>query len=744
MSLHLYTVKNKYFSNSNVCNRYLPSGICQSFFRISSGFSEIDDKPEQEIIGVSTAETEFASAIRNYIRRQKDQRAMFGSYLSIADSDYKPVAFLERALRLSASVCRITQSLPFKELIPLIGKWNPKDAPEIREALEDFFKFPPKDSIWWEKYWKEATTFEDAFKRNDLEGKASESNEQILFVPCATGFLVGKSHVLTNFHVLNSDQNNIILDNFRVQFRYERNLNNRDVRPTKYKLKSILAGDQHLDYTLIEIENFPEIDLDSPQESSLSGEDLKRAKLRKEKLSFEQAGENFGWLRMNFDQPIIPNITLEQIEKAENQLGKLDPDDEELLEKSRLRGGISGEPTIIIQHPRGRAKEIVTFDSHILEASESYIKYTTDTDFGSSGSPVLNGNLQLIGLHFGALIEYDGKELEGSKSNITIKANIGTRISAVVGNLKTIENDSVKGFIRDYIDEKASDETPFRRRIFLLGGLEQNIPGDATFTKKLVEAMDKKLNKMSQPSEKNPEWQRHKKYKQFRIIDSLGDIKLFSPALNSDGTKKEVEKTLISEKQLVAFNTLRILSDPQLPLKMAIAWMNNVCDSGDGDDTRSYRPGDVALHLVTEKYESEELQFKLKQLMKKNKSPSEQKSDPLPRGILAYHVSDNRERRSHAESILDKLSEGIPELRSRGALSDFITPEGRLTFCRDLYMPSLVINLGFLENPLDQQVLGANEAGILDEVQLEKLAEVLIEAVIAWSDALNPGSFSPN
>jgi hypothetical protein len=146
--------------------------------------------------------------------------------------------------------------------------------------------------------------------------------------------------------------------------------------------------------------------------------------------------------------------------------------------------------------------------------------------------------------------------------------------------------------------------------------------------------------------------------------------------------------------------------------------------------------------VITEKYESEELQLKLKQM--KRKSPSEQASDSLlPRGILAYHVSDNRERRSHAESILDKLSEGIPALRSRGVLSDFISPEGRLTFCRDLYMPSLVINLGFLEHPSDQQILGANQEGVFNEVKLEKLAGELLEAVIAWSDALNPGSFSP-
>jgi hypothetical protein len=520
-----------------------------------------------------------------------------------------------------------------------------------------------------------------------------------------------------------------------------------------------------LDYTLLEIENFPEIDLDPLEKVSLSEEDLRRAKLRKAKLSFEQAGENFGWLRMNSNQPVIPDISPDQIENAENQLAQFNLD-KKILEKSRLRGGIQGEPVIIIQHPRGRAKEIVAFNSNILEASDSYIKYTTDTDFGSSGSPILNGYLQLIGLHFGALIEYKPEaaqhgEIEpgiSSKSqkptpNITIKANVGTRISAVVKHLTSLETDEVASeinknkvhdFIGRYIDEKTDDKI-LKRRIFVLGGLERNIPGDATFTQRLVGEMGKALKNCQDPEKDTkykPEPERNAKYKQVKIIDVLGDIGLFSKELNGDKGSPKSQSEQITENQRIIFSKLRILSDLQLPLKMAIAWMNTVCDLGDGNDSRSYRPGDVALQLVTEKYESEELQLKLKQL--KRRSSSEQKSDPLPRGILAYHVSDNRERRSHAESILDKLSEGIPDLRSRGALSDFINPEGRLTFCRDLYMPSLVISLGFLENPLDQQVLGASEEKILDEVQLRKLAEVLIEAVIAWSDALNPGSFSPN
>jgi V8-like Glu-specific endopeptidase len=754
-----YIVKNKYFPNTSVCKKFLPAGICQDLFSMSSDFSEIDSR--SELFSVPAQEIEFVLAIRSYILRQSNQSDLRGAYLSIGDPDYKPVAFLERAFRLSASVCRITQGMPFGNLIPLIKHWNPQDAPEMCRVLEEFFKSSPRGSSW-EEYWK-PKTFEDVFERNNLDGRACENNQQIIFVPYATGFLVGKSHVLTNFHVLNATEHEKNLDDFRVQFRYERNLNNRDLRPTEYKLKSILSDDSELDYTLLEIANFPEIDLVPSEQISLKGEDLRRAKLRKAKLSFEKAGENFGWLRMNSVQPVIPNISPTQIEEAEpkieNQFGPLKPDEKILLYKSKRQGGIQGESIIMIQHPRGRAKEIVAFNSNILEASESYIQYTTDTDFGSSGSPILNGNLQLIGLHFGALIKCnpvssgDGNNEinlnpKNDKHSVDIKANIGTRTNAVVRHLKAIQErvnvsqatkNKVNEFIREYIDgQNASKYTEekckFPRRIFLLGGLERDIPGDAAFTQKLVDEMGKKLDIMSEASQL-PKVRR--KYQQVEIINALGDIKLFSGELNGDDKKRGNKR--------IPFSKLRILSDPQLSLKMAIAWINMICDFGDnGNDNepRSYLPGDVALQFVTERYETEELQLKLKQL--KRKSLLEQELDPLPRGMLVYHVSDNRERRAHAELILDKLSDGIPTLRSRGALSDFISREGRLTFCRDLYMPSLVVSLGFLEHPLDQQILGANENSIFDEDQLKKLASELLEAVIDWSEALNPDSFSPN
>jgi V8-like Glu-specific endopeptidase len=717
--------------------------VCQDLLNQTAQTAEATEVTEIEDL-FAQSQSNVVKDIEEYLAKEKKQGRLLGAYLSIGDPDYQPIAFLERTLRLSASVCRITRKFSLKDLALLIEEWNSQDVPEMCKALEYFFKTPPEGTSW-EKYWDKYKDqkFKKTFETPKMRERFSEREDEFLFVPYATGFLVGKSHILTNFHALNKLDHERFLDDFRVQFRYERNLNNRGIRPIEYKLKSVLSGDSDLDYTLFEIENFPDIEITRSENFSLEEEDFRRAKLRKLRLSFEKAGENFGWLRMS-DQPIIPNISTAQIEEAENKLGSLKSEEKTLLEKAKLKGGIQGESLIIIQHPRGRAKEIVAFNSNILKVSESYIQYTTDTDFGSSGSPILNGDLQLIGLHFGALIEYKSENIEeinseatsksqNQKRSIIVKANIGTKIGAVVKHLRTVEkHEDIKKFVGEYIDGQCE----VQRRIFILGGLKKNISGDTEFTQRLVKEMSKNLyekrNQRNNEAGQTP--QQNSKYRQVRIINALGDIKLFSRELDGDGEAPKNQK--------IEFHKLQISSDPQLPLKMAIAWINTVCDLGDSDDSRAYRPGDVALQLVTEKYDSEELQLKLRQL--KRRSLIEQESDPLPRGMLVYHVSDNRERRSHAELILDRLSEGIPTLRSRGALSDSTSPEGRHTFCRDLYMPSLVVNLGFLEHPLDQQVLGANEEKIFDEDKMKQLANELVEAVIAWSDALNPGSFSPD
>ena len=78
----------------------------------------------------------------------------------------------------------------------------------------------------------------------------------------------------------------------------------------------------------------------------------------------------------------------------------------------------------IIQHPRGREKEIAIYDNRVLRIRDKVIWYTTDTEPGSSGSPVFDNNWDLVALHHAGVTQQGGTA-----------RNEGVRISAIVAHL---------------------------------------------------------------------------------------------------------------------------------------------------------------------------------------------------------------------------------------------------------------------------------------------------------------------
>jgi endonuclease G len=53
----------------------------------------------------------------------------------------------------------------------------------------------------------------------------------------------------------------------------------------------------------------------------------------------------------------------------------------------------------VVQHPRGRRKEVAIQDNKVTAIYANFVRYTSDTDYGSSGSCVLNNSWDLVALH---------------------------------------------------------------------------------------------------------------------------------------------------------------------------------------------------------------------------------------------------------------------------------------------------------------------------------------------------------
>jgi len=123
-----------------------------------------------------------------------------------------------------------------------------------------------------------------------------------------------------------------------------------------------------------------------------------------------------------------------------------------------------GQPINIIQHPKGENKVVVVHDSHLLYLddknldTEKYCLYSSDTEEGSSGSPVFNNRWEVIALHHKAIPKTDanGNYIDENDNLITNEkdkvylANEGIRVSRLIQAIKNSHFDTPeKALIRD-------------------------------------------------------------------------------------------------------------------------------------------------------------------------------------------------------------------------------------------------------------------------------------------------------
>ena len=119
---------------------------------------------------------------------------------------------------------------------------------------------------------------------------------------------------------------------------------------------------------------------------------------------------------------VVRDFAIVSVE-AENRFGKR-LSDFGLLPLIQLSGkAIKGEPASILQHPGGGPKAVAVRNSVVMGRIDDGVYYTTDTLPGSSGSPLLNTEWQVVGLHH--------RQVPHPIERGQVLANRGVRISSI-------------------------------------------------------------------------------------------------------------------------------------------------------------------------------------------------------------------------------------------------------------------------------------------------------------------------
>ncbi|MGD1948083.1 MAG: N-acetylmuramoyl-L-alanine amidase [Leptolyngbyaceae cyanobacterium] len=158
-----------------------------------------------------------------------------------------------------------------------------------------------------------------------------------------------------------------------------------------------------------------------------------------------------------------------------------------------------------------------------------------------------------------------------------------------------------------------------------------------------------------------------------------------------------IRDLIVPELRSRGFQVLSVPDD--LSLQQSISWIN-----------ARNRSGDIALEIHVGAFQNTNV-----------------------RGATAYYIASNEARKSHAELLLLALLRRVPQLPSRGAKPDTAAGMGRLAFCRQAAPPSILMELGYLTNERDRNLLLSRR---------RDFALGLADGLASWSRAIT-GSAPP-
>jgi V8-like Glu-specific endopeptidase len=248
-----------------------------------------------------------------------------------------------------------------------------------------------------------------------------------------SGFLISNSLFMTNNHVI---PNTAFCDDVNMQFMYQNNYNTEPAISSEFfetNEDSFFHTNAGLDYTIVRLKRKPY---------------MFRIATGAYKLGEDMVSPSYPAKHEYADTEQIEELTyLSDFITKKQPISAFDP--ARIFQifgytPGSKYGFIPLRPTVsypeglrlnVIQHPQGRKKEVVVQQNELHDVYTNIIHYYSDTDYGSSGSPVFNNTWDLMALHHAR----DPAE----------SANEGMRIDKIVADLRSEFQTSNPGLLTE-------------------------------------------------------------------------------------------------------------------------------------------------------------------------------------------------------------------------------------------------------------------------------------------------------